>query len=82
MGSSLGVYPAVETHLRLVHVDAAHELGDAAFGYAFRPLYRDTNLLPPSSISAGGKHVVRAGGDLHNRAGNPRLGRTSFLGYS
>ena len=40
------MYPTIEIHLRLDQVGAVHQPGSGAFGYVFRPLHWDTNLLP------------------------------------
>ena len=53
------MYPAVEIHLRIDHVRAAHRPGLAAFGYAFRLLYPGYQPAPLEAISAGGEHTCR-----------------------
>jgi hypothetical protein len=46
VGSSPGMYPAVEITLRLDHVHAAERPSPTALGSAFRDLHVGTNLLP------------------------------------
>jgi hypothetical protein len=74
VGSSFGMYPAVEIHLRRGRVGAAHRPVLAAFGYAFRPLHPGYQPAPlaRSLISASGEHTWPSC-DVIERPGEPSV---------
>ena len=80
MGSSSGMYPAIELGLRLSRVDAAHHPGLTAFGYAFRlprPRYQPA---PASTLNLrNSEPLPNPGGSIarRTRGGSGRVGAGS-----